>query len=86
MVISTKMHRTIIIKRDYLHYVPKYNRFEKRHKNVPVHCSPCFSVKEGDIITAGQCRFVIKKKNFVFYTNFIIDFFFFNKLDLYLKL
>ncbi|KAF6060575.1 Ribosomal protein S17 family protein [Candida albicans] len=33
-VVSTKMHRTIIIRRDYLHYVPKYNRYEKRHKNV----------------------------------------------------
>lgn len=28
-VVSTKMHRTIIIRRDYLHYVPKYNRYEK---------------------------------------------------------
>merc|ERR1712080_540370 len=24
-VVSTKMHRTIIIRREYLHYVPKYN-------------------------------------------------------------
>ena len=50
---STKMHRTIIIRRDYLHYVSKYKRFEKKHKNVPVHVSPCFNVKEGDIIVAG---------------------------------
>merc|ERR1711869_89919 len=56
MCISTKMKRTIIIRRNYLHYIKKYNRFEKRHKNVAVHCSPAFDVKEGDIITAGQCR------------------------------
>jgi len=55
-VISTKMDRTLIIRRDYLHWIKKYKRFEKRHKNIPCHCSPCFRVKEGDIVTIGQCR------------------------------
>lgn len=59
VVVSTKMKRTIIVRRDYLHYVPKYNRFEKRHKNIPAHCSPAFTVKEGDVVTIGQCRCVI---------------------------
>ncbi|CAO2641803.1 40S ribosomal protein S11 [Lemmus lemmus] len=35
-----KMQRTIVICRDYLHYIRKYNRFEKRHKNMSVHLSP----------------------------------------------
>eukprot|EP01017_Pseudomicrothorax_dubius_P018033 TRINITY_DN200_c0_g1_i1.p1 TRINITY_DN200_c0_g1~~TRINITY_DN200_c0_g1_i1.p1 ORF type:complete len:159 (-),score=55.74 TRINITY_DN200_c0_g1_i1:197-673(-) len=64
LVISTKMHRTIIIRRDYLHYIKKYNRFEKRHRNIPVHCSPCFRVKEGDIVTVGQCRPLSKTVRF----------------------
>ena len=65
MCISTKMKRTIIIRRNYLHYIKKYNRFEKRHKNVAVHCSPCFSdVKEGDIVTAGQRRPLAKTVRF----------------------
>merc|ERR1712113_1296303 len=46
MVISTKMKNTIIFRRDYLHYVKKYNRFEKRHTNIAAHISPCFKVKE----------------------------------------
>lgn len=41
-VIKMKMQRTIVIRRDYLHYISKYNRFEKRHRNMSVHCSPCF--------------------------------------------
>ncbi len=41
-VLKLKMTRTIVIRRDYLHYVRKYNRFEKRHKNMSVHLSPCF--------------------------------------------
>jgi small subunit ribosomal protein S11e len=64
MVVSTKMTRTIIVRRHYLHYIKKYNRFEKRHKNTAVHCSPCFDVKEGDIVTCGQCRPLSKTVRF----------------------
>jgi len=63
-VVSTKMKRTIIVRRDYLHYIVKYRRFEKRHKNVAVHCSPAFSVKEGDVVTIGQCRPLSKTVRF----------------------
>jgi len=42
IVIKTKMMRTIVLRRDYLHYIRKYNRFEKRHKNISAHCSPAF--------------------------------------------
>ena len=55
-VVSTKMNRTIIVRRDYLHWIAKYKRFEKRHKNIPCHCSPCFRIQEGDFVTIGQCR------------------------------
>jgi small subunit ribosomal protein S11e len=59
------MKRTIIIRRDYLHYVTKYNRFEKRHKNLAAHCSPAFPrVKEGDVVTVGQCRPLSKTVRF----------------------
>merc|ERR1712080_688510 len=61
---ANKMSRTIVIRRDYLHFIPKYQRFEKRHRNIPVHCSPCFRVKEGDIVTVGQCRPLSKTVRF----------------------
>merc|ERR1712083_280625 len=64
MVISTKMKNTIVVRRDYLHYIKKYQRFEKRHRNIPVHCSPAFRVKEGDIVTIGQCRPLSKTVRF----------------------
>eukprot|EP00069_Balaena_mysticetus_P001262 bmy_15130T0 len=34
------MQRTTVICRDYLHYIRKYNHFEKHHKNMSVHLSP----------------------------------------------
>eukprot|EP00541_Cyclophora_tenuis_P016017 CAMPEP_0116541982 /NCGR_PEP_ID=MMETSP0397-20121206/770_1 /TAXON_ID=216820 /ORGANISM="Cyclophora tenuis, Strain ECT3854" /LENGTH=166 /DNA_ID=CAMNT_0004065955 /DNA_START=68 /DNA_END=568 /DNA_ORIENTATION=- len=64
LVISTKMKRTIIVRRDYLHYISKYRRFEKRHKNIAVHCSPAFPVKDGDVVTIGQCRPLSKTVRF----------------------
>ncbi len=50
------MHRTLIIRREYLHFIPKYARYEKRHKNLAAHVSPAFRVEEGDQVTVGQCR------------------------------
>ncbi|AEA38933.1 40S ribosomal protein S11 (nucleomorph) [Cryptomonas paramecium] len=56
MVISTKMKNSIIVRKDYLYYRSKYKRFERRHTNIPCHCSPYFKIKEGDLVTIGQCR------------------------------
>nr|ACR43483.1 ribosomal protein S11 [Rimicaris exoculata] len=65
VVQKMKMHRTITIRRDYLHYVKKYNRFEKRHRNMSVHLSPCFrDVRPGDIVTVGECRSLAKTVRF----------------------
>mmetsp|Transcript_6519 Transcript_6519/g.14895 ORF Transcript_6519/g.14895 Transcript_6519/m.14895 type:complete len:139 (+) Transcript_6519:48-464(+) len=63
-IISTKMEKTVIVRRDYLHWIQKYKRFEKRHKNIPCHCSPLFRVKEGDFVTIGQCRPLSKTVRF----------------------
>jgi len=65
VVIKTKMMRTIVLRRDYLHYVRKYNRFEKRHKNISAHCSPAFrDIKNGDNVTIGECRPLSKTVRF----------------------
>ncbi|XP_015909359.1 small ribosomal subunit protein uS17 [Parasteatoda tepidariorum] len=64
-VIKMKMNRTIVIRRDYLHYIRKYNRFEKRHKNMSVHLSPCFrDVVIGDVVTVGENRPLSKTVRF----------------------
>ena len=61
---ANKMANTAVMRRTYLHYIKKFNRFEKRHANVAVHVSPCFDLTEGDIITAGQCRPLSKTVRF----------------------
>ncbi|KAL7286841.1 hypothetical protein TKK_0018980 [Trichogramma kaykai] len=65
VVIKQKMQRTIVVRRDYLHYIRKYNRFEKRHRNMSVHLSPCFrDVEIGDVVTIGECRPLSKTVRF----------------------
>ena len=52
VVLRMKMQRTIVIRREYLHYVKKYSRFEKRHKNMSVHLSPAFKYVQCPVCTA----------------------------------
>ncbi|CAJ2635666.1 40S ribosomal protein S11-like [Trifolium pratense] len=61
---SAKMNRTIVVRRNYLHFIKKYQRYEKRHSNIPAHVSPCFRVKEGDHVIIGQCRPLSKTVRF----------------------
>jgi small subunit ribosomal protein S11e len=65
VVKSAAMTRNVVVRRDYLHYVPKYRRYEKRHTNIPAHCSPAFPhIKEGDRVTIGECRPLSKTVRF----------------------
>ena len=64
VVKGQKMKRTVVVRRDYLKWIKKYKRYEKRHKNVPSHISPCFEVKEGDRVVIGECRTIAKTVKF----------------------
>merc|ERR1712080_158398 len=66
VITKMKMKRTCVVRRDYLKYVRKYNRFEKRHKNTSCHISPAFpDAKAGDHIIMGECRPLSKTVKFV---------------------
>lgn len=56
LCVSAKMQKSIIVRRDYVHFLPKYKRYEKRHHNVAAHVSPAFQIHEGDVVTIGECR------------------------------
>merc|ERR1712193_426408 len=65
VVHRTFMKNTITIRRDYLHYITKYRRYEKRHKMVSAHCSPAFEgVKPGDEVMIGERRPLSKTVRF----------------------
>ena len=64
-VVSAKMDKTVVVRRDYLHYMPKYKRYERRHGHVPAHSPPCLEVKEGDRVKIAECRPLSKTVSFV---------------------
>ena len=58
LITKLKMQRTIVIRRDYLHYIKKY-------KTMSVHFSPYFKDAHiGDIVTVGECRLLSKTVRF----------------------
>ena len=64
VITSNKMKRTVVVRRNYFHWIPKYSRFEKRHRNVAVHMSPAFDFQIGDEAIVGQCRPLSKTVRF----------------------
>jgi small subunit ribosomal protein S17 len=65
IVSSTKMQHTIIVKREYMHHVPKYERYEKRTSLYAAHCPPCLDIQQGDKVRIAECRPLSKTVSFV---------------------
>ena len=65
VITSAKMDKTVIVRRDYLNYMPKYKRYERRHSHIPAYNPPCISAKEGDRVRIAECRPISKTVSFV---------------------
>lgn len=64
-VVSSKMSNTVIVERNYLHFVPKYDRYERRRSRTPAHNPACINAKKGDKVKIAECRPLSKTKHFV---------------------
>lgn len=65
VVVSAKMDKTVIVQHDYLKYVSKFMRYERRYSRIPAHNPPCIEAKEGDHVIIAECRPVSKTVSFV---------------------
>lgn len=65
VVSSAKMQRTVQVKKEYMHYIPKYERYEKRTSAYTAHCPPCIKTKVGDNVRIAECRPLSKTISFV---------------------
>jgi small subunit ribosomal protein S17 len=65
IVSSIKMQNSILVKREYMHPVPKYERYEKRTSSYSAHCPPCIKVNLGDTVRIAECRPISKTISFV---------------------
>jgi len=64
-VVSTKMKSTATILHEYMVYVKKYERYERRRRKIHAHLPPCLDVKIGDKVVIGECRPLAKTVSFV---------------------
>ena len=64
-VVSTKMTRAVVVRRDFLHLVRKYNRYERRKGLVTARLPDCLEVKDGDHVRIVECRPLAKSISFV---------------------
>jgi small subunit ribosomal protein S17 len=64
-VVSAKSLKTVIVEREYTHFIPKYERYERRHSRIAAYNPECINAKEGNVVTIAECRPVSKIKSFV---------------------
>jgi len=65
IVIGAKMDKTIVVRRDFQLYVPKFKRYERRHSHISAHNPPCLNVEEGERVRIAECRPISKTVSFV---------------------
>jgi small subunit ribosomal protein S17 len=65
VVSKAKMNKTVIVKRDYLHYISKYKRYERRRSHIPAHNPPCINASDNDRVKIAECKPISKTVSFV---------------------
>jgi small subunit ribosomal protein S17 len=63
-VVSAAMQRTVVVERTLLHYVPKYERYEKRRRRYLAHSPPCLHIPVGHRVRIAETRPLSKAVNF----------------------
>ncbi|UCE75521.1 MAG: 30S ribosomal protein S17 [Methanomassiliicoccales archaeon] len=65
VVISDRMQNTVVVKKDYRRYIPKYERYEWRTGKYVAHNPSCINAKSGSEVKIMECRPLSKTKAFV---------------------
>jgi len=65
VVVKRRMQRAVVVRHEYLHYIPKYMRYERRRRNIRARLPPCIDIKEGDEVIIGETRPLAKTISFV---------------------
>jgi small subunit ribosomal protein S17 len=55
-VVSTAMQRTAVVERTLLHFVSKFERYEKRRRRYLAHAPPCLNVPVGHRVRIAETR------------------------------
>jgi len=64
-VVSAKMDKTVVVEKEHLKYLSKFERYEKRRRRYMAHSPPCFKLTPGNEVTIMECRPLSKTVSFV---------------------
>jgi len=65
VIVTAKMDKTVVVERDYLSYISKFMRYERRRSRIPSHNPPCIDAREGDRVIIAETRPISKTVSFV---------------------
>ncbi len=68
-VVGHRMQGTVVVERQRNHFVPKFQRYEKRTNRYPAHLPSNIDVQVGDEVTIAECRPVSKTVHYVVVEN-----------------
>jgi small subunit ribosomal protein S17 len=63
-VVSAAMQRTAVVERTLLHFVPKFERYEKRRRRYLAHAPPCLRIPLGHRVKIAETRPLSKTVSF----------------------
>jgi small subunit ribosomal protein S17 len=63
-VVSTSMQQSAVVERTLLHFVPKFERYEKRRRRYLAHAPPCLNVPVGHRVRIAETRPLSKLVSF----------------------
>ncbi len=64
-IVTSKNEKTVTVKWQYHHYVPKYERYMRKNTKIMSHCPPCMDINKGDKVRIGETRPLSKGKSSV---------------------
>ena len=64
-LVSSKAKYTVVVQREYFHYVKKYMRYEKRRSRIIAHMPPCLDINDQEDVVVGECRPLTKNISFI---------------------
>ena len=67
IVVKKRMNKAVVVRHEYLYYNKKYQRYERRKKNIHARLPPCLAkeINEGDVVVIGETRPLSKSISFV---------------------
>jgi len=67
IVVSKKSRNTVIIRMDYVQFIKKYQRYERRNSRMACHLPECLrnEIQVGDDVRVGESRKISKTKAFI---------------------